>query len=257
MKRAPRMAWQAAGAALLGWLAWLAWQPPTPAPPPLQVRAPIPEPVPEPAPEQLPNEASAAGQQPDRAKRPATPRLWRVVTHRFVWKQAARELHKQLADAGLPVRVIARKEDVELHAFDDARLFTRRADAVKARQAWKNKGFEASLIRPDEAHFGVALGRLYLAAYARQLQARLAASGMRYRYERRLVHIPTWRFTFPPTPKPAAEKLWNRLQQMGVADPVLMPERQFQSLYGKAPAETGPARRAQTRPTNSAKRSKR
>ncbi|RME38038.1 MAG: hypothetical protein D6794_06000, partial [Deltaproteobacteria bacterium] len=97
--------------------------------------------------------------------------------------------------------------------------------------AWEQKGFEASLIRPDETHYGIALGRLYLAAYARQLQEKLTTSDMRYRYERRLVHIPTWRFTFPPAPEPEAEALWQRIQAMGVADPVLMPESEFQSLY--------------------------
>jgi len=212
--------------AALAWLAWLAWQPPAPAPPPSGVRAPLPEPP------------AAASPSRVGSSRKAAP-LWRVVTHRFVWKQAARALRKQLAEAGLPVIVLARKEDVELHAFDDARLFTKRADALQAKRAWENKGFEASLIRPDEAHFGVALGRLYLAAYARQLQARLARSGMRYRYERRLVHIPTWRFTFPPAPKPEAEALWKRIQAMGVADPVLIPECEFQSLYRNPPKTQG------------------
>jgi len=212
-----RAAWLA-GAALLGWLAWLAWQPPAGTPPLRQVRPPVPEP-----PAMRPPARHAT-------KHPADG-LWRVVTHRFVWQQAAQEMQRRLAALGAPVIVIARKEDVELHAFDDARLFRHREDALRAKKAWEKQGFDASLVRSDDARFGVALGRLYLAAHARRLQARLAASGMRYRYQRRLVHIATWRFTFPPAPRPKAEALWRKVQQMGVADPALMPEREFRRIY--------------------------
>lgn len=160
------------------------------------------------------------------------PTLWRVITRRMVWKKAAEAMHARLEESGLRVIPIGRKEDVELHAFDDVRTFIKRDEAVHAKKAWEKRGFEASVVKPD-ARFGVALGRLYLGAYAKQLQSRLRKSGMKYRYERRKVNIPTWRFTFPAASHAEAEKLWQRVQSLGVAEPSLMPETRFQPLYGK------------------------
>jgi len=193
---------------LLTWLAWTSWQSPRVIPEAQKIRASIPESV------------------------ETVPTLWRVVTRRMVWKKAAEAMHARLEETGLPVITIGRKEEVELHAFDDVRIFIKRDEAVRAKKAWEKRGFEASIIKPD-ARFGVALGRLYLAAYAKQLQSRLRKSGMKYRYERRKVNIPTWRFTFPAASHAEAEKLWQRIQSLGVAEPSLMPEKQFQTLYNK------------------------
>jgi len=193
---------------LLTWLAWTSWQSPEVIPGARKIRAAMPEPM------------------------ETTPTLWRVVTRRMVLKKAAEAMHARLEETGLRVVTIGRKEDVELHAFDDARTFIKRAEAARAKKVWKKRGFEASIIKPD-ARFGVALGRLYLAAYAKQLQNRLRKSGMKYRYERRMVNIPTWRFTFPAASHAEAEKLWQRIQSLGVAEPSLMPEKQFQTLYNK------------------------
>jgi len=193
---------------LLAWLAWTSWQPPDITPNMQKIRATAPEQI------------------------DTAPVLWRVVTRRMVWKKAAEAMDQRLEKTGLRVIPIGRREEIELHAFDDVRTFAKRKDAARAKKAWEKRGFEASIIKPDD-RFGVALGRLYLAAYAKQLQSRLRKSGMKYRYERRMVNIPTWRFTFPPATHAKAEKLWQRIQSLGVAEPSLMPERQFQALFKK------------------------
>ncbi|MDQ6957698.1 MAG: hypothetical protein Q9M24_01150 [Mariprofundaceae bacterium] len=193
---------------LLTWLAWTSWQSPEIISGAQKIRAALPEPV------------------------ETVPTLWRVVTRRMVWKKAAEAMHARLEETGLRVIPIGRKEDVELHAFDDVRTFAKRKEAVRAKRAWEKLGFEASIIKPN-ARFGVALGRLYLTAYAKQLQRRLRKNGMKYRYERRMVNIPTWRFTFPAASHAEAEKLWQRIQSLGVAEPSLMPAARFQPLYGK------------------------
>ncbi len=193
---------------LLTWLAWTSWQPPEITPNTRQARYSIPE------------------------RTGAAPALWRVVTRRMVWKKAAEAMYKRLEESGLRVITLSRKEDVELYAFDDARTFTKHEEAVRARKIWEKYGFEASIIKPDK-HFGVALGRLYLSAYARQLQTKLRKSGMKFRYARRMVHIPTWRFTFPAASHAEAEKLWRKIQSLGVADPALRPETQSKFPDGR------------------------
>jgi len=191
---------------LLTWLAWTSWQSPEVIPGARKIRATIPEPV----------ETAST--------------LWRVVTRRLVWKKAAEAMHARLEETGLRVVTIGRREEIELHAFDDVRTFAKRKEAARAKKVWEKRGFEASIIKPD-VRFGVALGRLYLSAYAKQLQSRLRKTGMKYHYERRMVNIPTWRFTFPATSHAEAEKLWQRIQSLGVAEPSLMPEMRFQALY--------------------------
>jgi len=161
----------------------------------------------------------------------AAPALWRVVTRRMVWKKAAEAMYKRLKETGLRVTSVARKEKIELHAFDDARTFAQRKNATQARKEWEKRGFEADVINQDD-HFGVGLGRFFLAAYARQMQEKLKKTGMKYSYERRIVNIPTWRFTFPAATHTDAEKLWQRIQALGIADPLLMPEKQFRVLFG-------------------------
>jgi len=193
---------------LLTWLAWTSWQSPEVIPGAREIRATIPEPM------------------------ETEPTLWRVVTRRMVWKKAAEAMHARLEETELRVVTIGHKEDVELHAFDDVRTFIKREEAVRAKRTWEKRGFEASIIKPN-ARFGVGLGRLYLAAYAKQLQSRLRKNGMKYHYERRMVNIPTWRFTFPAASHARAEKLWQQIQSLGVAEPSLMPETQFQALYNE------------------------
>lgn len=196
---------------LLAWAGWLLWQPPEMA---VQSR---------PVMLHMPDRPGDAFE------------LWRVVTRRMIVPKAAEELGESLRQRGLPAISIAHQEQVELHAFDDPRSFASRQDAVSARDAWKKAGFEAELIKPDE-NFGVALGRLYLAAYAQQLQHRLEHAGYPYTYHRRLLNVPTWRFTFAPAPYAEANALWVQVQAMGVADPVLMRESRFRAMFGDAAA---------------------
>ena len=167
-----------------------------------------------------------------------TVELWRVVTRRMIVPKAVKELGKALRERGLPpVITLARKEAVVLHAFDDPRSFDRREDAVRARNDWRKAGFDAELIKPDE-HFGVALGRLYMAAYARALQHQLELAKRPYTYHRRQVSIPTWHFTFAAAPYAEASRLWSRVQALGVADPVLMRESRFRVMFDHVSADS-------------------
>ncbi len=162
----------------------------------------------------------------------AKPRLWRVVTRRMVWKQAAAAMQKRLRESGLRVVPIVRREAVEVHAFNDIRSFASRDAAERARDEWEKHGFEANVIT-GKGRFGVALGRVYLDAYAQQLREQLEKKGRKYHYDRHLVNIRTWRFTFPAASHAQALELWRRVQKLGVADPALMPETQFKRLFGK------------------------
>lgn len=197
--------------ALLAWAGWMAWQAP----------------------------AISVGERPVMQSLPDRPgdavELWRVVTRRMIVPKAADELGDSLRERGLAAIRVQHQEEVELHAFDDPRSFATREDALRVRAAWRKAGFEAELIRPDE-RFGVALGRLYMAAYAQQLQSRLQASGRPFTYHRRQLFISTWRFTFAPQPYAEAVKLWSKVQAMGVADPVLMRESRFVAMFGAATA---------------------
>jgi len=214
-------------------LAWFIWQPPAPAPGPEPVIAMLPEPPPQ-KPEAPRRQAEPA--KPVAAS-PKKQHLWRVVTRRIVWSAAVKTLEKRLKEAGLePIR-LKRREPVIMHAFDDATLFATREAAEKARREWLKKNIEATVIKANievgKDIYMVGLGRFYLTEYAEQVQNRLKAIGKPYRYERRTVTIPVYRFSFAPLPKREAEKLWQQLQDMGVATPVLMPEAEFQKAYGK------------------------
>jgi len=199
---------------MLVWAGWKVWQPPAES---MQAR-PVMKVLPE-----RPGDATE---------------LWRVVTRRMIVPKAVDELGKSLRDRGLPEAItVAHQEEVELHAFDDPRSFDRREEAVRARDAWRKAGFDAELIRPDE-HFGVALGRLYMAAYAQELQRRLENAKRPYTYHRRQLFIPTWRFTFAAAPYAEASKLWSKVQALGVADPVLMRESRFRAMFGAQLADS-------------------
>jgi len=198
---------------LLFWAGWTAWQPPVPVSPRAQM-----------AHQALPERAGDASG------------LWRVVSRRMIVPKAAEELGKSLHERGLSAIMVTHQEEAELHAFDDPRSFKTREEAVRVRNEWRKAGFEAELIGSDE-DYGVALGRLYMVAYAQALQRRLEKERRPYIYHRRLLTIPTWRFSFVPAPYAEAKLLWTRVQAMGMADPVLMPESRFRAMFGDPPAE--------------------
>lgn len=198
----------------LAWLAWASWQVPPTSAPPREIRLPLPV---------------ANSGDTDQAK-------WRVVTRKMVWQKAAQSLQQRLQEAGFMVTPITRRETVELHAFDDPRTFTAHEQAAAAEAAWRKKGIEAEIIKYSD-HYGVALGRFFLPEYAEARRQLLEKSGKRYSYAKRTVEIPVYRFTFPAAKKDTAEKLWKHLQDIGIADPALIREDRFDSLYGPLPQE--------------------
>jgi len=161
--------------------------------------------------------------------------LWRVVTRRMVWKKAVNGMQRQLNTLDYPLTLIRKKEPIELHAFDDVRLFSTKKEAYVAKAWWKKKNVDADVLDTSEAGdapiYRVELGRYYLSAYAQDAQEQLKAAGKPYRYQKRQVMIPSYRFAFPAMTKSEAEILWRRLQNMGVADPVMMQASKFDSLY--------------------------
>ncbi len=213
--------------ALIGiaWLAWMAWQPP------FVVTAVLPGPN---IPAAVKSQATVLAL-PERPGEAAA--LWRVVSRRMIVPKAAAAMKATLIGRGLTVIPVQRQEQVELHAFDDPRNFAKREEAVRVREAWKKAGFDAALIKSD-GRFGVALARLYMSAYAQKLQRRLQKSKRRFIYDRRQPTISTWRFTFPAAPYAEAKALWLTVQETGVADPVLMRESRFQTIFGKPVADS-------------------
>lgn len=189
-------------------LAWVAW---TPAPPP-------------------PDQSSVQGTLTD-APASGRPSLWRVVTRRLVWGQAAKSMQQRLQQAGFSPVMLERRENVPMHAFDDATIYASDAAAAKAAAAWGKLGFQANVIQTPNGYL-VGLGRFFIASYAEQMQARLKRAGRPYRYQQRMVEIPTFRFTFAPADHDAAKRLWQKLQDLGFAEPVLMPETRFNQMYG-------------------------
>jgi hypothetical protein len=218
---------------ILAGLAWFVWQPPAPAPIPVAVYAPIPElPVGNPA-----TQPSSAASPKNVVLQPPKLPQWRVVTRRIVWSAAVKTLEERLKEAELSPIKLKRKEPVIMHAFDDAALFRTAKAAEAARKKWLKAHIEATVIKANievnKDIYMVGLGRFFLTEYAEQIQNRLKQIGKPYRYERRTVTIPVYRFTFPARDKRKAEKLWQQLQDLGVATPVLMPEKEFQKAYGK------------------------
>ncbi|WP_176582342.1 hypothetical protein [Mariprofundus erugo] len=209
-------------------LAWFAWQRPAAAPVQGSVRI------------HLPDEVWQA-----EAARHAQ---WRVVTRRLVSRASANTLHYRLSQLQLSPIAILRTEEVVLHAFDDARLYASRGEAVAAAVMWRQAGIEVNIIRVNQSLYMVGLGRLYQDRYAELLQQRLDREGRPYRYERRIVPIPTWRFTFAATDMVAARVLWKKLEASGVMMPVMMPEVRFQLLYGSSLATPDEFGRSVQRP---------
>jgi len=194
-----------------GWLAWTAWQPPVSTPLPVTVRGNIPE-------------NSYAG-----------PEMWRIVTKRMVWKKAIASMRDRLYKEGFETQLVVKQEPIELHAFDDPRVFKTRAEAEKVKKEWLKKKIEAEVLKREITYI-VGLGRFYLTSYAEQMQERLKQIGKPYHYGRRTVVIPAYRFVFKPMEKNKAEKAWKKLQNLGIAEPVMMRESEYQKAYGKKPA---------------------
>jgi len=202
---------------LLTALAWLAWQAPASAPVPRIVRASIPERPP--GAQQTTVTASSA---------------WRVLTRRVVSKAAVTSLSRRLESMGLTPVIIEKEEDVTMHAFDDAILFKSSTEAWEASRIWQSYGIVSSVIHAEEAGvYLVGLGRFFQARYAESMQQQLEQTGRKYRYQQRTVPIQSWRFTFAPGDKQQAESLWEKLHATGVIMPALMPEAEFQQLYGE------------------------
>lgn len=118
-----------------------------------------------------------------------------------------------------------------MHAFDDATLYQDYQSAAKAAAKWRKLGFDANVIKAPTAYL-VGLGRFFITSYAEQMQERLKRAGKEYRYQRRMVEIPTFRFTFAPTTHAEADALWQQVQNLGIADPTLMPESRYQQMFG-------------------------
>jgi len=193
------------------WLAWSAWHPPitTDAPVPLRLTIPNIQPL-------------------DRGD-------WRVITRRMAWKKAAESMAATLKEAGFSPVLVTRDEPIELHAFDDAQTFTDKKLAYQIKTWWEEHHIAADIAEisndAGSSIYHVTLGRYYLTGYAEQAQKELAQVGRAYMYEKRMVEIPGYRFAFPSMPKSEAEILWRQLQNLGIADPVLMQESEFEKLY--------------------------
>ncbi|MDX8406003.1 MAG: hypothetical protein R8K50_07620 [Mariprofundus sp.] len=157
---------------------------------------------------------------------------WRVVTRRMVTRPAVEALTQRLFALGLAPVTLNSQEEVTLHAFDDAMIYDTRSAADLAAQAWQVKGMEVNIIEVNATTYLIGLGRLYQDENAELLQQDLQKTGMPYRYQRRSVKLPAWRFTFPPLGRVEAQQLWQRLTDTGVAMPVLIPESRFLSMYG-------------------------
>lgn len=222
--------WRLILTAVLAGLTWLSWQPPLPAPAPPVARASLPfhpaatarqDGISEHRPETLAQSQSAHQQS-----------LWRVVTRRVISKEGINALEKRLAAMQLKPLIIQRREDLTMHAFDDAELFHSKEQARAAASFWQKHGIESSVMKAAAGTFMVGLGRFYQVKYAESTQKQLDSTGRKYRYQKRTVPIPVKRYTFPPTDKPAAEALWKKLNITGVIMPVLIPENRFQELYG-------------------------
>jgi hypothetical protein len=160
---------------------------------------------------------------------------WRVITRRMVWKQGVDDMEERLLDAGLKPEIIQKREPTELHAFDDPRIFQSFGEASKVKAMWNKLGIDADVLnhltKDDKPVFKVGLGRFYLIEYAQRMQEKLKKTKLPYIYEQRTVTIPGYRFVFPAMSKDEAEILWKRLQDMGVGDPVVIQQQEFEKLY--------------------------
>jgi hypothetical protein len=211
-------------------LAWFVWQQPAPAPVPETVRSSIPDLPLQSTHNSTENITEPAEQDPDE--------LWRVVTRRLITPAAATALSQRLKKLNMEPIMFTGREAVEMHAFDDQLLFNSHEKAVLAKNDWLEKNIEASIIKTSDSLYIVGLGRFFQIEYAEDIQKRLKKIGKPYRYQRRSVPIPSWRFTFAASDKQQAEKIWQQLQSMGLSMPVLIPEEQFQKIYADRKEES-------------------
>lgn len=209
---------------LIAALAWLVWQQPAPAPVPETVRSSLPALPLQPAHSPDDSTVEVIESKPDE--------LWRVVTRRLVTSAAAKALNQRFQALDLEPIMFESREPVEMHAFDDPVIFSDYKKAIAEKNNWLKQSIEANVIKVDDDHYMVALGRFFQIEYAVGIQKRLKKIGKPYRYQRRSVPIPTWRFTFAASNKQQAEKIWKQLQASGLSMPVLMPEKRFQETYG-------------------------
>jgi len=163
---------------------------------------------------------------------------WRVVTRRMISKQAVHGMQTRLLEAGLHPSIVQKREPVELHAFDDPNIFIKQSEAEKVKAKWRAMGVDADVLhhltKDDKKAFKVGLGRFYMSEYAEAMQEQLKKSKQPYNYERRMVNIPSYHFIFPAMTKGEAEILWKRLQNIGLADPVIIQQSEFERLYPNA-----------------------
>ncbi len=161
--------------------------------------------------------------------------LWRVVTRRMVWKHAVKSMRQHLQGLDYPMREVQKREPIELYAFDDTGIFVSKKAAYQRKTWWQKHGVDADVLETKQAsgevRYRVDLGRYYMRAYAQEAERTMQASGRAYRYQKRQVVIPTYRFAFPAMPKSEAEILWKRLQNLGIADPVMLRQEKFHELY--------------------------
>jgi len=222
--------WRLSLTSALAGLAWLSWQSPLPAPvpPPVLVSLP-PQPIETVTPNAETNPQPKLSAQTEQM--PQQP-LWRIVTRRVISKEGITALEQRLAAMHLEPLTIQRREDLTMHAFDDAELFHSSEQAHTAARFWQDHDIETTVIKTSEGIYLVGLGRFYQVKYAESMQKKLDSAGRKYRHQQRTVPIPVKRFTFPPTNKATAETLWKQLNATGIIMPVLIPENRFQALYG-------------------------
>ncbi|MDQ6978683.1 MAG: hypothetical protein Q9M09_00730 [Mariprofundaceae bacterium] len=192
----------------LAWSAWHVWVPPYPPPVPAAVDVYIEPP------------------------QPTASTLWRITTHRMVWKQGVTDLRRQLAAAGFHPQLLQRKEDVELYAFDDKRTFKSIAQAQQAQAEWNRRGVndvDIEVLKPGRYH--ISLGRYYIMEFAQQNEKKLSHTGLPYQQTRRVIRIPAMRFVFPAMLRPEADTLWKKLQNLGVSQPLIMQDDEFQRRF--------------------------
>ncbi len=201
--------------ATLSWATWLVWLPPKQARMPAAVDVYItPPPV-------------------------ANDGLWRVLTHRMVWQQGVHDLQRKLTAMGLSPQLMTRKERVALYVFDDARTFTSLAAARAAQAAWQRHGINDVDVVVKKESYGLGLGRYYIMEFAQNTEQRLRSSGLPYKRDQRKVFIPAMRFVFAPMSHSEANVLWQKLQALGLSQPIMIKDKEFKRRYMQSIHKSG------------------
>jgi len=240
-----RAFWRISLSMALAALTWLVWQSPQPAVRPPAVKVHLPLIVAAGKQAGVPGQRLVSEQsiQPEQSKLTEqtgntsladAPSLWRVVTHRVISNEGIHALQQRLAGMGLDPVSIHTTEEMTMHAFDDAALFSSRAQAQVVAAFWQQHDIDTNIIKAAKGTYLLALGRYYQSNYAALLQQQLDRAGRPYRYQQRKVPIPVVRFTFPASPKGQADALWKKLNSTGIVMPVEISEQQFNTLYKSA-----------------------